>query len=895
MPAADIVIKGAREHNLRNVDVVLPRNKLICLTGVSGSGKSSLAFDTLYAEGQRRYVESLSTFARQFLGQMPKPEVDHISGLSPSISISQKSSGNNPRSTVGTITEIYDFLRVLYARVGRGHCPQCRRPITAQTREQIIGRIMALPAGTQFAVIAPVIRGQKGEYKDLFEDLRKQGFVRARVDGRVVSLTDDLSLDRQMRHNIEVVIDRLKAGPSARSRLAEAVDSALAVGKGSIVVATQDDAKGEGGRGKGEGTTKDRDIDEEIPPSTLPTPPSRRSRSGTQAGDIVLSSHFACTECGISFEEPTPQLFSFNSPQGMCLTCDGLGEFFSFDPKRSVAAPENSFVQGCIELVGPWKDLGRWKRHIYRGVAETMERKLGLAEGTLLESPWCDLPTKLRDIWLWGTGDTHITFTWRAGKAAQKYGGYFDGLIPELLEKYRTSRSQPQINQLEKHMSVIRCPDCAGERLNPQARAVTVQSASEKFADRAERSLPEVCNLAVSDATEFFSDLKLEGNEKLIAAEVLKEIRGRLGFLQNVGLEYLTLDRTAPTLSGGESQRIRLAGQIGCGLVGVLYILDEPSIGLHPRDNQRLLDTLAELRDLGNTVVVVEHDEDTMRAADHIIDFGPGPGVRGGEVVAVGSADEISRKPRSVTGAFLAGTRKIEVPAQRRMQDAGFGGQGKASDSKAKNSNSPASRIPHPASLRVLGARHNNLKNIDVEIPLGAFVCITGASGSGKSSLVNDIIAEALLRDLMGGKGQPGDHDRIEGVDQLDKMIVIDQSPIGRTPRSNPATYIKLFDDIRNLYTLLPESKRRGYKPGRFSFNVQGGRCEACDGNGSNRLEMDFLADVWVTCPVCGGHRFNRETLQVMYQGKEHRPSARNGRAGSARPLRKHPADLPEA
>jgi len=859
MPAADIVIKGAREHNLRNVDVVLPRNKLICLTGVSGSGKSSLAFDTLYAEGQRRYVESLSTFARQFLGQMPKPEVDHISGLSPSISISQKSSGNNPRSTVGTITEIYDFLRVLYARVGRGHCPQCHRPITAQTREQIISRIMALETGTQFAVLAPVIRGQKGEYKDLFEDLRKQGFVRARVDGRIVSLTDDLSLDRQMRHNIEVVIDRLKAAPSVRSRLAEAVDSALALGKGSIIVATKfDESKAEGGGGKAESPTQE--SEDETPPSPLRLPPSRRSRA---PGDLVLSSHFACTECGISFEEPSPQLFSFNSPQGMCFTCDGLGEFFSFDPERLVPDPEKSFEQGAIELLGPWKDLGRWKRHIYRGVAETMERKLGFDEGTLLAAPWKDLTKKQREIWLWGTGDEHITFTWRAGKAAQKYGGTFDGLIPELLEKYRTSKSTAQINQLEKYMSVIRCPDCSGERLNPQARAVTVETASDKFAGQAQKSLPQVCALAVSDAVEYFSALKLEGNEQIIAVEVLKEIRGRLGFLQNVGLEYLSLERTAPTLSGGESQRIRLAGQVGCGLVGVLYILDEPSIGLHPRDNQRLLDTLAELRDLGNTVVVVEHDEDTMRAADHLIDFGPGPGVRGGEVVAVGNSQQIAKEPRSITGAFLSSKRSIKVPAERRLRlsatnDATF----------SDPASSRASRLATRASLRVLGARHNNLKNIDVEIPLGAFVCVTGASGSGKSSLVNDIIAEALLRDLMGGKGQPGDHDRIEGVDQLDKLIVIDQTPIGRTPRSNPGTYIKLFDDIRTLYTQLPESKRRGYKPGRFSFNVQGGRCEACDGNGSNRLEMDFLADVWVTCPVCNGHRFNRETLQVMYKEK---------------------------
>ncbi len=504
MPAADILIKGAREHNLRNVDVVLPRNKLICLTGVSGSGKSSLAFDTLYAEGQRRYVESLSTFARQFLGQMPKPDVDHISGLSPSISISQKSSGNNPRSTVGTITEIYDFLRVLYARVGRGHCPQCQRPITAQSREQIIARILALETGTQFAVLAPVIRGQKGEYKDLFEDLRKQGFVRARVDGRIVSLNDDLSLDRQMRHNIEVVIDRLKAAPSVRGRLAEAVDSALSVGKGSIVIATQfDEAANDEQAGPSSPPSDDEDEDSARNPKSE-TRTRKRRAPGTQPGDLVLSSHFACTDCGISFEEPTPQLFSFNSPQGMCPTCDGLGEFFSFDPERLVANTDQSFVQGCIELVGTWKDLGRWKRHIYRGVAETMERKLGFAENTLLETPWHDLTPKQRDIWLWGTGDEHITFTWRAGKAAQKYGGTFDGLIPELLEKYKTSKSELQLRQLEQYMSIIRCPDCTGERLNPQARAVTLNPRSSNFAERPQRSLPEVCNLAVSDAARVF-------------------------------------------------------------------------------------------------------------------------------------------------------------------------------------------------------------------------------------------------------------------------------------------------------------------------------------------------------------------------------------------------------
>ncbi len=845
MPASDIVIKGAREHNLRDVDLVLPRNQLICLTGVSGSGKSSLAFDTLFAEGQRRYVESLSTFARQFLGQMPKPDVDYIGGLSPAISISQKSAGNNPRSTVGTITEIYDFLRVLFARVGEGHCPQCKRRITAQTREQIIARILALPPKTRFAVLAPIIRGQKGEYHDLFEDLLKRGFVRARVDGTIVQLSDDLGLDRQMRHNIEVVTDRLVVGSSIRGRLAEAVDAALKAGDGNLIIAVEQEA----------------DLSSETQGGG-----AAARRAGLQPGDTALSSQFACTHCGISFEPPSPQLFSFNSPQGMCLECDGLGEFYSFDPDRLVANPDLSFSQGCIELVSTWKGLGRWKRHIYRGVAETIERKREWDTGTLLEKPWCELTDEQCNVWLWGTGDEHITFTWRSGRSSEKYGGTFEGIIPELLERYRTSHNTAKIRQLEKYMSVIECPDCGGHRLNPQARSVTITSASPCFTDRPERTLPEVCELPVSDAVAFFSELILDKNRQFIATEALKEIRGRFGFLTNVGLNYLSLSRTAPTLSGGESQRIRLAGQIGCGLVGVLYILDEPSIGLHPRDNARLLATLKQLRDLGNTVVVVEHDEETMRAADHLIDFGPGPGIRGGEVVAVGTAAEIEQQKKSVTGAYLSGHKCIAIPQQRRLRSGG--GSFQKTVVAATGDQAGSDKAAGSAALRIVGARHNNLKNVDVEIPLGAFVCVTGVSGSGKSSLVQDILSEALRRDLMNGKSDPGEHERIEGLEHLDKLIAIDQSPIGRTPRSNPATYIKVFDDIRNLYAQLPESKRRGYKPGRFSFNVQGGRCEACDGNGSNKLEMDFLADVWVTCPICRGHRFNRETLQVLYRDR---------------------------
>jgi excinuclease ABC subunit A len=835
MPAADIVVRGAREHNLRSVDVALPRNQLICLTGVSGSGKSSLAFDTLYAEGQRRYVESLSSFARQFLGQMPKPDVDLIAGLSPSISISQKTSGQNPRSTVGTITEIYDYLRVLYARTAQGHCPQCQRAITAQTADQIVARVGELPAGTKFSILAPLIRGQKGEYRDLFQDLLKQGYVRARVDGNYVQLTDNLQLDRQMRHNIDVVVDRLVSGRDARGRLAEAVELALKIGEGNLIAATEVEATkadAEPAKGKppraGRIGRKSVAVEKDAQPAA--------------AGDLHLSSHYACTHCGISFEPPSPQLFSFNSPQGMCKKCAGLGEFFSFDPKLLVPNDKLSIRKGAFELMGPWDDMGRWKRHIYEGVADTMERKLSLEEGALLDVPWRELTQQQRDIWLWGTGDEHITFTWRKGNAPMMWGGKFDGLIPELLAKHGSTGSKMQRRQLEKYMSVVRCPECRGERLNPQARNMLLTSTDAKFAERPARSLPQVCSMAIRDASDFFAAVALDDTRAKIAAEALKEIRGRLGFLMNVGLDYLTLDRTAPTLSGGESQRIRLAGQIGCGLVGVLYILDEPSIGLHPRDNDRLLATLHQLRDLGNTVVVVEHDEDTMRAADHLVDFGPGPGVRGGEVVAAGSLEDLREAKRSVTGQFLAGERRIEIPAARRP--------------------------PQDKWLRVFGARHNNLKNVDAELPLGCFICVTGVSGSGKSSLVNDILVEALHRDLNKGDGQPGVYERIEGLEHLDKLIAIDQSPIGRTPRSNPSTYIKVFDDIRDLYVQLPQSKQRGYKPGRFSFNVSGGRCEACEGNGSNKLEMDFLADVWVTCPVCDGKRFNRETLQVHYKGK---------------------------
>jgi excinuclease ABC subunit A len=823
METSTISVRGAREHNLQSVNLELPRNKLIVFTGVSGSGKSSLAFDTIYAEGQRRYVESLSSYARQFLGQLPKPEVDYIGGLSPAVSIQQKTAGRNPRSTVGTITEVSDFLRVLYARLGEGHCPVCGRPITAQTREQIIGRILALPEGTRFLVLAPVVRAQKGEFKDFFAEMVKRGYVRARVDGQIVKLADDSKLDKRIKHNIEIVIDRLQLrgvaggeGGAFRSRVAEAVEQALTLADGNLVISIE-------------------------PERDAKAPATEDEQTSARSTDLLLSAKYACTHCNLSYEPPTPQLFSFNNPQGMCPECDGLGSKFTFDPDLLIPDPSLSFFDGAIPVVGSLKDMGRWRKHIFEGV--------GASLGINLKTPWKRLPEKQRLLLLYGSGDAHIVWEWKQrGGRVWKHGGKWEGIVPQLLSQFKKAAGGPKRMQLEKYMRVVRCPACGGERLNPQARAVRAGG----------KTIVEVGRTSIGEIVPWFDEYErsLSHTSRIIAGELLKEIRGRLGFLLNVGLHYLSLDRPAPTLSGGEAQRIRLAGQIGSGLVGVLYVLDEPSIGLHPRDNDRLLRSLERLRDMGNTVLVVEHDEETMRAADFLVDFGPGPGIRGGRVIAAGTPAEVLANPDSLTAQYLTGGKEIAVPSERRPLN------GKR--------------------LKIIGARRNNLKNVTVEIPLGVFVCVTGVSGSGKSSLVNDVLRGRLLSTGDKVDEEPGEEesedavqesptalcDSIEGVENIDKVIDIDQAPIGRTPRSNPATYIKVWDEIRSLYAQMPDAKVRGYQPGRFSFNRPGGRCEACEGNGSNKLEMDFLADVWVTCPVCEGRRFNRETLQVRYRGK---------------------------
>ena len=803
-----IRIRGAREHNLRNVSVDLPRGRLICMTGVSGSGKSSLAFDTLFAEGQRRYVESLSSYARQFLGQLPKPDVDKIDGLSPAIAIQQKTAGRNPRSTVGTITEISDYRRVLFARVGQGHCPECGDPVMAQSRDQILGHIEhRVPEESLITVLAPVVRGQRGEHNDIIEDMMRQGFVKARVDGQLINLGDDLNLDRKLKHDIEVVMDRFSLSSSDRTRLTEAVDSALKVGGGSVVVAMEDGVS------------------------------------------FAFSSKYACGRCGIGFPPPGPQFFSFNSPQGWCHTCMGLGTARQLDLDRLID-PNKSLWDGAITPIEPWKNLTRKAINESLGLLAALLGLDDAAEAKIFaETPWCELDPKLRHQLVEGTGDRFLRIPLvgaRKGsppsKIQRQWQGFRDLLSMVILAK--KSFDEDEATESDNYITVP-CPKCNGGRLNPLALATKVGG----------WGINRIGNLPIQAASEFFStfagdipptgDLAdvqpMDAPTARVATELVREIRSRIHFLTDVGLGYLTFDRSAPTLSGGEAQRIRLASQVGSGLVGVTYILDEPSIGLHPRDNNRLIHTLVRLRDAGNTVVVVEHDEDTMRAADWIVDFGPGPGRLGGELVAQGSIEDLALQERSLTGQYLTGAKRIEMPRTRRK--------------------------PTAKKLKVFGANHNNLKNLDVEIPLGLLVSITGVSGSGKSSLVNDILATALARELNGALAAGGDFRKIEGVKHLDKMIGIDQSPIGRTPRSNPGTYIKLWDQIRALFSQLPESKARGYAAGRFSFNVQGGRCEACSGNGSNKLEMDFLADVWVKCPVCLGKRFNSETLKVVYKG----------------------------
>jgi excinuclease ABC subunit A len=779
-----IIIRGAREHNLRNIDVDIPRDKLVVVTGLSGSGKSSLAFDTIYAEGQRRYVESLSAYARQFLGQMNKPDVDYIEGLSPAISIDQKGASRNPRSTVATVTEVYDYMRLLYARIGIPHCPECGREITQQSVDQIVDRVMAMPEGTRIQVLGPVIRGKKGEHKKVLDDLRREGFARVRVNGEARELTDEIALERYKAHSIEAVVDRLVVRPGIHRRLADSLETALKLGDGLVLV----DAVG--------------------------------------SGDMVFSEKLACPDCGLSFGELQPRLFSFNSPYGACPSCSGLGVRVEFDPQLIFDA-SCSIDDGAVL---PYNRNGVIS-DFYIGRIHEVSRVKGIDTRV----PWSSLPEPAREMLEHGCGEERFRFRYRDSRGReQTWESKFEGVIPNLKRRYRETTSDYIREDLERFMSSRPCDACRGARLKPEALAVTVGG----------RSIAEVTAMSTEDALAFFEGFarNLTERETIIARQVLKEIRARLGFLSNVGLNYLTLDRQAGTLSGGEAQRIRLATQIGSSLVGVLYILDEPSIGLHQRDNARLIATLKDLRDLGNTLIVVEHDEETIRSADYVIDIGPGAGAHGGEVVAAGTVDEVERNPASLTGQYLSGARSIPVPAARRALN------GK--------------------SLVIKGAREHNLKDVDVSIPLGVFVCVTGVSGSGKSTLINEVLHARLARDLNRAYARPGAHDDILGIEHLDKVIGIDQSPIGRTPRSNPATYTGLFDHIREVFARTTEARAKGYKPGRFSFNVKGGRCEACRGDGIIKIEMHFLPDVYVPCEVCRGARYNRETLDVKYKSK---------------------------
>lgn len=775
-----LIVKGARQNNLQNIDVVIPRDRFVVLTGLSGSGKTSLAFDTIYAEGQRRYVESLSAYARQFLGQMDKPDIDFIEGLSPAISIDQKTTSRNPRSTVGTVTEIYDYLRLLYARIGRPHCPQCGKPITQQTVQQIVDQVMALEERTRIQVLAPVVKGRKGEHKKVLEEIRKDGFVRVRVNGEMREVTDAIDLNKNQKHTIDVVVDRIVVRPDVQGRLADSLETALRRGDGVVIV----DVMGQ--------------------------------------SELTFSERFACIDCGISMDELTPRMFSFNSPFGACPTCDGLGERLEIDPDL-VLDRQRSLRQGGLI---PWRDRkSRWLHAILDSVCEKYDIDP--------DTPLGDLSADKLDILLRGTGDETVQFLY-TNQAGQErlFESTFEGLIPHLNRRHRESTSDWSRHDVEQYMSSRRCNDCNGKRLRPEILGVTVGG----------RNIMELSGLSIGRARAFMDGLELTDREVMIARQVIKEIRERLGFLVNVGLEYLTLDRGAGSLSGGEAQRIRLATQIGSSLMGVLYILDEPSIGLHQRDNQRLLDTLKGLRDLGNTLIVVEHDEETMRAADWIIDIGPGAGSHGGRVVAEGTFSDICAVEDSITGQYLSGKRSIAVPAKRRQ--------------------------PNGKWITVRGASENNLQELDVAIPMGVMTCVTGVSGSGKSTLVNEILYKKLAQTLHRSSQRPGLHRDIEGIQHLDKVIDIDQSPIGRTPRSNPATYTGAFDGIRELFAMTSEAKMRGYKPGRFSFNVKGGRCEACKGDGIIKIEMHFLPDVYVPCEVCGGSRYNRETLEVKYKGK---------------------------
>ena len=777
-----IVVHGAREHNLKDVDVTIPRDKLVVLTGLSGSGKSSLAFDTIYAEGQRRYVESLSSYARMFLGQMEKPDVDMIDGLSPAISIDQKTTSKNPRSTVGTVTEIYDYLRLLYARIGIPHCPICGREIKQQTIDQIVDQVLALPERTKIQVMAPVVRGRKGEHQKEFEAARKSGFVRARVDGLLYDLNEKIQLEKNRKHTIEIVVDRLVVKPDIRSRLADSIETASGLTGGIVVINV---------------------IDGE---------------------DITFSQNYACPEHGVSVDELSPRMFSFNNPYGACKKCTGLGVFMKIDPQLIIPDKRLSINKGGLKASG-WAMEGSSIAAMYmRGLSEHYHFSL--------DTPLGELPPEIIDILLYGTKGEKIKLRRDSMYGSGSYMAPFEGVINNLERRFHDTSSNWIKEEIESYMSAVPCDACHGQRLSPESLAVTVGGLN----------ISQFCDKSVTEALEFVDALALTDREKMIAAPILKEIKSRLGFLQSVGLEYLTLSRSSGTLSGGESQRIRLATQIGSSLMGVLYILDEPSIGLHQRDNDMLLKTMQDLRDLGNTLLVVEHDEDTMRAADYIVDIGPGAGVHGGQVVACGTAEEVMNTPGSITGDYLSGRKKIPVPSERRK------GNGNV--------------------LTIRGAAENNLRNVDVSIPLGTFTCVTGVSGSGKSSLVNEILYKRLAADLNRAKTRPGKHQSIEGEEYLDKIIAIDQSPIGRTPRSNPATYTGLFNDIRELFASTQEAKMRGFTASRFSFNVKGGRCEACQGDGIICIEMHFLPDVYVPCEVCKGRRYNRETLEVKYKGK---------------------------